>query len=76
MLLSYYHREGGEAVPVLGLPGCVMYAKRTIFDILLPRILADDPISKEEIASLGSRRTVSGVSDLYVPELRIWKSVV
>ena len=30
MLLSYYHREGGEAVPVLGLPGCVMYAKRTI----------------------------------------------
>ncbi|UWP58701.1 molybdopterin-binding protein [Ruminococcus gauvreauii] len=53
MLLSYYHREGGEAVPVLGLPGCVMYAKRTIFDILLPRILADDPISKEEIASLG-----------------------
>ena len=53
MLLSYYHREGGQAVPVLGLPGCVMYAKRTIFDILLPRILADDPISKEEIASLG-----------------------
>ncbi len=53
MLLSYYHKEDGQVVPVLGLPGCVMYAKRTIFDILLPRILADDPISKEEIARLG-----------------------
>ena len=53
MLLSYYHKEDGQVVPVQGLPGCVMYAKRTIFDILLPRILADDPISKEEIARLG-----------------------
>ena len=28
-------------VPVCGLPGCVMYAKRTIFDLLLPCLLAD-----------------------------------
>lgn len=26
-----------DGVPVCGLPGCVMYAKRTIFDLLLPR---------------------------------------
>lgn len=54
-LLSYLHPEGaaGRIVPVCGLPGCVMYAKRTIFDLMLPRILADDPITKEEIASLG-----------------------
>lgn len=49
-LLSYY----GEAqVPVLGLPGCVMYAKRTIFDLALPRVLARDPITAEELAALG-----------------------
>ena len=35
------------------LPGCVMYAKRTIFDLLLPRLLADDPITAEDIARLG-----------------------
>lgn len=49
-LLAYY----GEAqVPVLGLPGCVMYAKRTIFDLALPRVLARDLITAEELAALG-----------------------
>lgn len=38
---------------IVGLPGCVMYAKRTIFDLMLPRIMADDPITKKEIAALG-----------------------
>ena len=28
-------------IPVMGLPGCVMYAKRTIFDLVLPRIAAE-----------------------------------
>ena len=42
-----------DGVPVCGLPGCVMYAKRTIFDLLLPRLLADDPITAEDIARLG-----------------------
>ena len=40
-------------VPICGLPGCVMYAKHTIFDLILPRLLADDPITKEEIDGLG-----------------------
>ena len=34
-----------DGVPVCGLPGCVMYAKRTFFDLFLPRLLADDPIT-------------------------------
>ena len=42
-----------DGVPVCGLPGCVMYAKRTIFDLLLPRLLADDAITAEDIARLG-----------------------
>ena len=49
-LLSYY---GEQQVPVLGLPGCVMYAKRTIFDLALPRVLARDSITAEELAALG-----------------------
>lgn len=48
MLLGY-----SGSVPICGLPGCVMYAKRTIFDRLLPRILAQDPITAEDIAALG-----------------------
>ena len=48
-LLSYYR----EKIPIVGLPGCVMYAKRTIFDLALPRLLADDEITAEELAALG-----------------------
>ena len=48
-LLSYYK----ETIPVVGLPGCVMYAKRTIFDLILPRLMADDPVTADELAALG-----------------------
>lgn len=47
-LLSYK----GE-VPIVGLPGCVMYSKRTIFDLALPRLMAKDKITASELASLG-----------------------
>lgn len=42
-----------RTVAVMGLPGCVMYAKRTIFDLVLPRVMADDPVTPEELAGLG-----------------------
>lgn len=53
MFLLAYYEKGGRKIPVMGLPGCVMYAKRTIFDLILPRIMADDPVSAEELAGLG-----------------------
>ena len=49
-LLSYY---GEKQVPVMGLPGCVMYAKRTVFDLVLPRVLACDLVTADELAALG-----------------------
>ncbi|MCF0145349.1 MAG: molybdopterin-binding protein [Eubacterium sp.] len=51
-MLAYLETEGRTAV-IMGLPGCVMYAKRTIFDLLLPRVMADDEITAEELAGLG-----------------------
>lgn len=53
MFLLAYYEEGTKTVPIMGLPGCVMYARRTIFDLVLPRIMADDPVTKEELAALG-----------------------
>ena len=47
-LLSYK----GET-PVIGLPGCVMYAKRTIFDLVLPRMAAGIRLTKQDIDCLG-----------------------
>ncbi len=38
---------------VMGLPGCVMYSKRTTFDLILPRVLAGDRITVDDIVSVG-----------------------
>lgn len=48
-LLGYYD----VSLPVLGLPGCVMYAKRTIFDLVLPRLMAGEKLLKEDFTKLG-----------------------
>ncbi len=40
-------------IPIVGLPGCVMYAKRTIFDLIIPRLVAKDPVTKRDIIKLG-----------------------
>ena len=50
MFLVSYTEDGRG---VCGLPGCVMYAKRTIFDLVLPRLLADIPVTPEYLAGLG-----------------------
>jgi hypothetical protein len=51
-LLAYYEKDGRQ-IPVIGLPGCVMYAKRTIFDLVLPRLLADDMLKPQDLSSYG-----------------------
>ena len=40
-------------VPVLGVPACVIHDPITILDLVLPRILAGDVLSKDEIAGMG-----------------------
>lgn len=40
-------------VPVLGIPACGMYAARTVLDMILPRVLAGETITRTEIAMLG-----------------------
>lgn len=42
-----------DDVPILGLPGCVMYCKSTVFDLLLPKILTGSRITKAEIVRMG-----------------------
>ncbi|MBY0755266.1 molybdopterin-binding protein [Clostridium sardiniense] len=49
MLLLAYSGD----IPILGLPGCVMYSKRTVFDLVLPRILSDERLSFRDIALYG-----------------------
>jgi molybdopterin biosynthesis enzyme len=48
-LMGYY----GKNIPVMGLPGCVMYAGRTIFDLVLPRVIAGDRITAHDLSTYG-----------------------
>ena len=48
-LLGYF----ADGTPVMGLPGCVMYAKATIFDLMLPRIAAGERVTARDIKRLG-----------------------
>jgi molybdenum cofactor synthesis domain-containing protein len=55
-LLAYYIRRQSvpsQIIPIIGLPGCVMYARRTIFDLILPRIMADDVLTSEDLSRMG-----------------------
>lgn len=40
-------------VPVCGLPGCIMYNRTTILDLLLPRFFAGERVSRPEVVALG-----------------------
>ncbi|MEK0315332.1 molybdopterin-binding protein [Cohnella sp. 56] len=42
-----------EGIPIFGLPGCVMHDPYTSFDVLLPRVLAGEAITRQEIAAMG-----------------------
>jgi molybdenum cofactor synthesis domain-containing protein len=49
MFLMAYLKD----TPVLGLSGCVMHDPVTAFDVLLPRLLAGEKISRSDIVSMG-----------------------
>jgi hypothetical protein len=49
MFMLAYLKE----VPVVGLPGCVMYHHTSIFDLMVPRILAGETITRDDVIDLG-----------------------
>ncbi|MBI5249070.1 MAG: molybdopterin-binding protein [Desulfomonile tiedjei] len=41
------------SVPVIGIPACGMYHHNTVFDLILPRVLAGEKLTRSDLASLG-----------------------
>ena len=39
-------------IPVVGLPGCVMYSRTSVFDLIVPRLLAGEKVTKKDINML------------------------
>jgi molybdopterin biosynthesis enzyme len=54
-------------VPIMGLPGCVMYHETSIFDLVVPRILAGERLTREDITSLGHGGMCIGCEDCRYP---------
>ncbi|TNF56711.1 molybdopterin-binding protein [bacterium] len=54
-LVAYIDTENSKLkhIPVLGIPACGMYSNITVFDMVLPRILAGEIIGRKELAELG-----------------------
>ena len=70
MFLLGYMEDGR---PVCGLPGCVMYAKRTIFDIVLPFLLADEPVTADMLAGLGNGGLCRNCPECHFPNCTFGK---
>ncbi len=62
-LLGYFD----DGTPVMGLPGCVMYAKATVFDLILPRVAAGVRVSKKDIVKLGNGGLCLGCKECRYP---------
>ena len=60
-------------VPVLGLPGCVMYHKATIFDIIAPRLLAGLEVTARDISLLGHGGLCASCPECSYPRCSVGK---
>ena len=62
-LLGYF--DDGQ--PIMGLPGCVMYAKATIFDLVLPRVAAGVELTRRDFTTLGEGGLCLGCEHCHYP---------
>jgi len=62
-LLGYF----ADGATVVGLPGCVMYARRTIFDLILPRLMANVAVTAADLAALGHGGLCLNCADCVFP---------
>ena len=62
-LLGYYE----DGTTVMGLPGCVMYAGATIFDLVLPKVAAGLEVTKKDLVVLGEGGLCLGCKPCHWP---------
>ena len=72
LLVGYFDEKGADgavtrSVPVLGVPGCAMYNKATVLDLVLPRVAAGVPLAKVDFVELGEGGLCLGCSPCTFP---------
>lgn len=63
-LLGYF----ADGTPILGLPGCVMFARATIFDLVLPRLAAGIIVTRKDIVEMGEGGLCLGCDTCHWPD--------
>ncbi|BBO68129.1 molybdopterin biosynthesis protein [Desulfosarcina alkanivorans] len=63
-----------DDVPVVGLPGCVMYYQASIFDLVLPRMLAGETVTRSDIVRMGHGGFCSNCPDCRYPTCSFGKT--
>jgi len=48
-MFLYGHFSG---VPIMGLPACILFYRATVFDLILPRVLAGERITRKDLAAM------------------------
>jgi molybdopterin biosynthesis enzyme len=56
-----------DDIPVLGLPGCVMYHRTSIFELVVPRLLTGERLTREDIVGLGHGGFCAGCAECRYP---------
>ena len=62
-LLGYFD----DGTPIMGLPGCVMFARATVFDLVLPKVAAGIKVTKKDIVKLGNGGLCLGCDECRYP---------
>ncbi|MEZ4527074.1 MAG: molybdopterin-binding protein [Desulfobacterales bacterium] len=56
-----------DGIPVVGLPGCVMYYRASIFDLVVPRILAGESLTRDDFVRMGHGGFCAGCEQCRYP---------
>lgn len=57
-----------SGVPIVGLPGCAMYHKATVVDLVVPKLLAGESVSRADIVAMGHGGLCAGCKDCRYPD--------
>lgn len=72
MFLLAYFQDG---TPVMGLPGCAMYSRATIFDLILPRVAAGVRVQSRDIKLMGHGGLCLGCPECRYPNCSFGKGI-
>ena len=70
LMLAYL----GGTMPVLGLPGCVMYNRTTVFDLVLPRLFAEERMGRRDFTEMSVGGLCGNCDDCRFPDCGFGKA--